>query len=421
MTRLLIPLFLFSALPLWGNPFGVFHFNLPGETAVERVEFLTDIGYDGLVMILNNENRLNQLAEYRAADPDFRIFAGYLVAHNVNRPEGPDPDHVRDVVSALSDAGGKLWLIVNGSKEEEAVTLDIIRNVADLAAEENVGLSLYPHDNTAIESAEEALDYLQMARRSNISITVHLCHEMRAGNGDRLHEVIAAVRPYLDIASVSGTDTDVNQGSTDWSDVIKPLGQGDFDVSIFTHALAAEGFEGPVILHTFRLGGEPDSHYQDSFTFWESELLIPPGSFAAWGARQFPDHQEYNDPDMSGPSAVPFDDGIANLLKFAFGMDVRQTGQDRLPETGMTSEFDPESGEEREHLALTFHRDPGNAGIAYIVEASSSADHWAEVLYDSRIDLQPNNLGDRMRITDSQPLDASARRFMRVRVLLLSP
>ncbi len=46
MTRLLIPLCLYCALPAWGNPFGVFHFNLPGQTPAERIEFLTDIGYD---------------------------------------------------------------------------------------------------------------------------------------------------------------------------------------------------------------------------------------------------------------------------------------------------------------------------------------------------------------------------------------
>lgn len=97
-------------------------------------------------------------------------------------------------------------------------------------------------------------------------------------------------------------------------------------------------------------------------------------------------------------------------------MDPLKTTRDGLHQSGMTSVFNPESGENRDHLSLTFYRDPENIGIAYIVEASSALDHWTEVLYDSRIDLQPNNLGERMRINDTLPADDSGLRFMRMRV-----
>jgi sugar phosphate isomerase/epimerase len=107
------------------------------------------------------------------------------------------------------------------------------------------------------------------AERPNLTISVHQCHEMRAGNTDRIDAVMTAVGPYMDIVTICGSDKKVNDKSKDWSDVIKPLGEGDYDPKEFLRALKRHKFQGPIILHTYGLMNKPASHYQTSFDLYQ--------------------------------------------------------------------------------------------------------------------------------------------------------
>jgi hypothetical protein len=53
--------------------------------------------------------------------------------------------------------------------------------------------------------------------------------------------------------------------SEDWSDAIKPLGEGDCDPKDFLRALKRHQFKGPIILHTFGLMKKPNSRYKSPF------------------------------------------------------------------------------------------------------------------------------------------------------------
>jgi hypothetical protein len=54
------------------------------------------------------------------------------------------------------------------------------------------------------------------------------------------------------------------------------------------------------------------------------------------------------------------------------------------------------------------------------VEASGDLVDWSEVLYDSSVDLHPNNDGDLMRVADSVAIGSNAeRRFLRLRIVQL--
>ncbi len=252
-------------------PFGVFDFNLRGKDPAAQIHSLDGLGFDGIAMQLQNAAQLDRLAAFLAAKPDLRLFAGYIVIDH-RKPDTPSAAHIEEVAKALAARGAKLWLILTGPKGSEDKVLQIICDVADAAAREKVGVSLYPHDNSAMESAEEALVFLNKANRPNLTLTVHLCHEIRAGNGARLGEVVAAVRPHLDLATISGSNTEVVDNSQDWSDAIKPLGEGDFDASKFLRALLDNDFHGPVILHTFGLGKFPADHYRRSAEEWRKML-----------------------------------------------------------------------------------------------------------------------------------------------------
>lgn len=259
------------ASALWavaGNPFGVFDFNLRGKDPAEQIHSLDGIGFDGIAMPLNSPADLARLQAYLAAKPDLKLFAG-LVHLQADKPQAIPRAHLRLVAAKLAEMHAKLWLIVGGTKGADANILAVITEVADIAAAANVGVSLYPHDNTAVETAEEALVYLKQANRPNLTISVHQCHEMRAGNTGRLDAVMDAVGRYMDIVTLCGSDKNVNDNSKDWSDAIKPLGEGDYDPKDFLRALRRHHFNGPVILHTFGLMDKPPSHYETSFKIYQ--------------------------------------------------------------------------------------------------------------------------------------------------------
>lgn len=250
------------------NPFGLFDFNLRGKTPADQIHSLDGIGFDGITMPLNAPKDLVKLEAYQQAKPDLKVFAA-LIHLDADKPESIQRPHLQAVVKKLASLDAKLWLIIGGTKGADDKIQAVVNEVADIAATEKVGVSLYPHDNTAVETAEEALIYLKKANRPNITLSVHLCHEMRAGNTDRLAEVVAAVRPHMDLVTLSGSDRKVNDNSKDWSDAIKPLGEGDFDPRIYLRILKKADFQGPIILHTFGLMKKPDSHYQNSFKLYQ--------------------------------------------------------------------------------------------------------------------------------------------------------
>lgn len=250
------------------NPFGLFDFNLRGKDPAEQIHSLDGIGFDGIAMPLNAPKDLVKLQAYQAARPDLKLFAG-LIHLQADMPDAIPRAHLRKVAAKLAQMDAKMWLIIGGTKGADANIQAVINEVADIAAAEKVGVSLYPHDNTAVETAEEMLVYLKKANRPNLTVSVHLCHEMRGGNTDRLEAVVAAVGPLMDMVTISGSDRKVNDNSKDWSDAIKPFGEGDYDPKIFLRILKKANFQGPIILHTFGLMAKPDSHYKTSFDLYQ--------------------------------------------------------------------------------------------------------------------------------------------------------
>ncbi|MGL5018288.1 MAG: sugar phosphate isomerase/epimerase family protein, partial [Luteolibacter sp.] len=250
------------------NPFGLFDFNLRGKDPSDQIRSLDSIGFDGITMPLKTPEDLEKLEAYQKAKPDLKLFAA-LYHIDYSKPGDFNRDHFRKIVLKLTAMKAKVWLIISGPKGKDEEITRFVREVADLAAAGNVGVSLYPHDSTALETAEETLAILKKADRRNLTISVHQCHEMRAGNTNRIDAVMTAVGPYMDIVSICGSDKKVNDNSTDWSDAIKPLGEGDYDPKEFLRALKRHKFEGPIILHTFGLMKKPASHYRTSYDLYQ--------------------------------------------------------------------------------------------------------------------------------------------------------
>lgn len=132
-----------------------------------------------------------------------------------------------------------------------------------------------------------------------------------------------------------------------------------------------------------------------------------PTTFPGWAALEgLPSGQ-----DNPGDDLEP--DGWSHLFEWAFGTDADAHDDPALfPQTTF-------NGSE---LCLRFRRDASLQGLTYIVEATDDISDWsgADILYDSSVDLQPNNDGDYMKICE--PLNpGEPRRFLRLRLEYTPP
>jgi sugar phosphate isomerase/epimerase len=270
----------FAISSLWAQesnqadyPLSTFDFDFArlGEKEASQVKAVQAIGYAGLVLPVDSPKHLEKLKRYQAAigDGPFKVTAGLFTA-NFNRDLEELNGHLDKVIEALKKSNAPLWLIPrdrkNVMKREQIVAF--VRSAAERTKAAGIELVLYPHYGDLMESAEEMLPFLKEVQNGNVYISLHLCHELRAGNGDRLDEIAAKIKPWLRLPSINGADKDVaNEGheAIGWKRAIQPLTMGDYDASKLMKALKSVDYKGPVVLHTFGLQQSAADHHHTSF------------------------------------------------------------------------------------------------------------------------------------------------------------
>lgn len=256
-------------------PLGVFNFDFArlGADEAAQISTLKTIGYGGLVLKLSTQKQLDQLHQYQAAigDDPFNVYAGYVVYY-FDKSADVQNAHIDNVIRSLKKSNAKLWVILRARKGQSPKDevkpeqiVEFLRSVAKRTKAAGVELVIYPHYGAILESAEEALPYLKEVQNGNVFISLHLCHEIRAGNGERLNEIAAKIKPWLRLPSINGADIDSVNETFGWKRGIQPLTMGDYDSSKLLDALKSVDYKGPVILHTWGLQEAAADHHQTSY------------------------------------------------------------------------------------------------------------------------------------------------------------
>lgn len=227
-----------------------FHFNLGTGTPEDKVNRLAELGLNGMIFQVQS-GQLNQLDQYLnaslIASGDFSIYTVYYV---VDLQDGVNYTEIENIYKKLKD-GKTLLQIIFRQEASKAELNTVVAEIADIAAAYQKELVIYPHDNTRILSADAALEVINDVNKPNVFLAVHLCHELRAGNGNSISQVIARVAPYIKAATISGANLAEIGNVSGWNDVIKPVGDGTYDLQPFYDGLYASGYKGPVGIHSF--------------------------------------------------------------------------------------------------------------------------------------------------------------------------
>lgn len=137
-----------------------------------------------------------------------------------------------------------------------------------------------------------------------------------------------------------------------------------------------------------------------------------------WNEEQFGDSA--GDPAIAGDGSNPSGDGIVNLLKYAFGIEVADPAGARLLPASEYVEVNGES-----YLAISFRRRTSPfAEVSYEVMGSEDLVNWVPVDVAGHLVGEPENLEggiERVRVRAPASLSSRPRYFLKVKVTSPSP
>jgi len=246
---------------------------------IQQINVLKNAGYKGL--ILNSQTKedsvnLNIFIKELRNDKQFNIHA-LMIRYNFN-----EAVQVRENwkmwVNKIAGKNIELWVIF-GKKMDGINDIFIeskLREIVNYAKTKKVKVILYPHSYCYIVSAEEALPFVQKINDKNLQLAVHLCHEIRAGNGARINAVFENVKHYIGAVTLAGTDSvaDFSKPKLMDTSTIKPIGQGNFNMKNFIEPLLKSNYKGKVGFINFKIEEDPETYLKSSMLEWKKQYTI---------------------------------------------------------------------------------------------------------------------------------------------------
>ena len=236
----------------------------------ERISLYNNLGYAGVTLRVRSNGHLKNLDSYISltkSNHSFSVGAVYVPYYFEDSVNATVWKKVADKLSGTETA---LWLIMHGKPvgDEPIKTLIAMNNYCK---SKNVDLVYYPHAGTYIESLEESVEFFKKAGIIDYKTSLHLCHELRAGNKERIAEIAKTYKNHIKLVSISGAnDLKVYPGGRVWDNTIKPLNKGDYDIQQYLDVLKEINYNGRIFLHTFGIKTSPDIHLQESMNKWQS-------------------------------------------------------------------------------------------------------------------------------------------------------
>jgi sugar phosphate isomerase/epimerase len=225
----------------------------------QQAALLARLGYDGIGYTGVSDFSVRQAAFHARG---LRIFNLYVAAY-VDRPQAYEPELVA-LLPQLAGTGTVLWLTVQGRAPDDRRAITILQELADAAAPHGVRIALYPHKGFFVATANDALRLLPRIDRPNVGLTLNLCHELAAGHAAQLDAIVQRCAAHLMLVSINGADP-----TGGWNELIRPLGEGTFNVHGFLQTLYGVGYNGPIGLQCYNIKQEPEVHLTKSMTAWK--------------------------------------------------------------------------------------------------------------------------------------------------------
>jgi sugar phosphate isomerase/epimerase len=236
------------------------------QTAKQQVDMVKELGYDGIGCTAGKgvAQMLKELDKN-----GLRLFAVYLgVNIDADQPKyGPE---LKEAIEVLKGRNAILWLFVLSKKHKPSSpdgdprAVEVISEVADMAAEAGLRISLYPHHRFWVERVEDAVRVAKQVNRKNVGVTFNLCHWLMVDEEKNMKSLIDSAMPHLSVVSINGADS----GGKNWKQLIQTLDRGSFDMYRFLKTLEDAGYNGPIGLQGYGIGGDAHDNLKRSMSAW---------------------------------------------------------------------------------------------------------------------------------------------------------
>lgn len=235
------------------------------QTAQSQAQLAKELGYAGIGCDIAAMPGMLEAVEAAG----LKLFAVYVGA-NVDPAKPRYDPRLKATIQALKGRDTFVWLFVQGGKpsstDHDERAVEILREIADLAAVSGLRVALYPHTNFYVERVEDAVRLARKAERKNVGVTFNLCHWLRVDKEENMKPLLELAKPYLYVVTINGADS----GGKDWKTLIQTLDRGTFDNHRFLKTLKDLGFKGPIGFQGYGIKGDARDNLKRTMDAWRA-------------------------------------------------------------------------------------------------------------------------------------------------------
>ena len=238
------------------------------KAQLELAPMLEELSYAGMAHVgLGGAMEMLQTLEKHHQ----KLFAVYTDVNVDPGNPGYDPQ-LKQLIPQLKGHGTLVWLTVSSKKygrrstdgDERAV--ELLREIADIAKQSDVTVSLYPHMGNYAERIEDMVRLAKKTDRPNVGVTFTFCHFLALDDAKNLDRVLEMARPYLTMVTINGTSGYASGNLASW---IQVLGDGTFDVGRVLKALRKLDYRGPIGIIAYGIKGDRREILSRSMQAWK--------------------------------------------------------------------------------------------------------------------------------------------------------
>jgi len=233
------------------------------KSVQDQAALLKELGYSG---ICTRPNRATPELFAAMDKHGLRVCATYVVLGAGKGDAIPE-----SVVQHLNDLKGRdtiVWLGLSGKAPSDEPAIAALKKVGDLAHANGLTVALYPHTGFYAATVRSCLRLVEKAKHPNVGISFCLCHFLKQNPHTELEATLRSAAPHLKVVQISGADSKESGGKA-WSDLIKPLGEGNFDMTRVLRTLDEIGYNGPFNLQCYKVAGPARTHLKASMDAWK--------------------------------------------------------------------------------------------------------------------------------------------------------
>lgn len=156
---------------------------------------------------------------------------------------------------------------MNKRKEGDPLFAEVLREIADYAADYNVKIAAYPHVDLYVEEIGHAVRLAKMVGRDNFGVAFNTCHFLKKEGDERWEEKLDAALPHLFMVSIAGADDGRTQ-DLHMDKLIQPLGEGTYDIYKFVEYVKDNDYNGPIGLQCYAIKQDCEVALTKSINTW---------------------------------------------------------------------------------------------------------------------------------------------------------